>query len=190
MLHHYFSFQHPMVKANQPLAPLLLRLYLAPIFWMAGMSKFNSFEDTVAWFGNPDWGLGLPFPWLMAFLATATELAGAVLLAAGLFTRLISVPLAITMLVAVFSVHWPNGWQAIADPQAPFADKLDAARSLLKEHGDYEWLTSSGKFVILNNGIEFATTYLIMLLALIALGAGHYVSMDYWLHKKFCKNKT
>ena len=40
------------------LAPLLLRLYLAPIFWMAGMGKFNSFEDTAAWFGNSEWGLG------------------------------------------------------------------------------------------------------------------------------------
>ena len=195
MLNHYFSLQRPLVNINQILAPLLLRFYLAPIFWMAGMSKFNSFEDTVAWFGNPDWGLGLPFPWLMAFLATATELVGAVLLALGLFTRMISVPLAITMLVAIFSVHWPNGWQAIADPQAPFAneqvlssaDKLSAARALLKEYGDYEWLTSSGKFVILNNGIEFATTYLIMLLALIATGAGHYLSMDYWFYKKFCK---
>lgn len=195
MLNHYFNLQRLLVNINQILAPLLLRLYLVPIFWMAGMSKFNSFADTVAWFGNPEWGLGLPFPWIMAFLATATELVGAALLALGLFTRLVSVPLAITMLVAIFSVHWPNGWQAIADPLAPFAneqvlssaDKLSAARGLLKEHGDYEWLTSSGKFVILNNGIEFATTYLIMLLALIAMGAGHYLSMDYWLYKKFCK---
>ena len=39
------------------LAPLLLRLYLLPVFWMAGANKWNSFEDTAAWFGNPDWGL-------------------------------------------------------------------------------------------------------------------------------------
>lgn len=109
MLHHYVNLQRPLVNINQTLAPLLLRFYLVPIFWMAGISKFNSFEDTVAWFGNPEWGLGLPFPWVMAFLATATELAGAVLLALGLFTRLVSIPLAITMLVAIFSVHWPNG---------------------------------------------------------------------------------
>lgn len=196
MLNHYFTLQRPLVAINQSLAPLLLRMYLVPIFWMAGMSKLNSFDDTVAWFGNADWGLGLPFPLLMAFLATATELAGAVLLALGLFTRMISIPLAITMLVAIFSVHLNNGWQAIADPHAPFAneqvldsaDKLNRARELLQEHGNYEWLTSSGKFVILNNGIEFATTYLLMLLALIAMGAGHYFSADYWLHKKFHKN--
>ena len=58
MLHHYVNLQRPLVNINQILAPLLLRFYLVPIFWMAGISKFNSFEDTVAWFGNPEWGLG------------------------------------------------------------------------------------------------------------------------------------
>ncbi|MGH8518710.1 MAG: DoxX family protein, partial [Panacagrimonas sp.] len=67
------------------LAPLLLRLYLAPIFWMAGWNKAMSFEDTVGWFGAD--GLGLPLPGLMAALATGTELIGAVLLLTGLATR-------------------------------------------------------------------------------------------------------
>ncbi|HEX5635541.1 MAG TPA: DoxX family protein, partial [Gammaproteobacteria bacterium] len=31
------------------------------------------------------------------------------------------------------------------------------------------------------NGIEFAATYLIMLLVLFFYGAGRYVSADYWL---------
>ncbi|MDO3386980.1 DoxX family protein [Gilvimarinus sp. SDUM040013] len=171
------------------LAGLALRLYLAPIFWMAGTSKLAHFNDTVAWFGNPDWGLGLPLPWLMAFLATATELVGAVLLALGLFTRLIAVPLIVTMVVAIVTVHWDYGWQAIADVNAPFATdrvteaaaKLERANSILREHGHYEWLTSSGKFVVLNNGIEFAATYLIMLLALLAWGPGRYFSLDYYL---------
>jgi uncharacterized membrane protein YphA (DoxX/SURF4 family) len=175
------------------IATLALRLFLVPVFWMAGISKYNSFENTVEWFGNTEWGLGLPLPWLMAFLATATELLGALLLTLGLFTRAITLPLIITMLVAIFSVHWDNGWQAIADPQAPFAneavvasaEKLERARTILRTHGNYEWLTSSGKFVILNNGIEFATSYLTMLLALLFLGGGRYVSMDYWLWRKY-----
>lgn len=174
-----------------PLASLALRLYLVPVFWMAGWQKFQHFPDTVAWFGNPDWGLGLPLPGLMATLATATELLGAVLLGAGLLTRWISIPLIITMLVAIFAVHLENGWQAIADPHAPFAnaqvlasaEKLSAARDLLQSHGDYDWLTSSGKFVILNNGIEFAVTYLVMLLALMGLGSGKWTSLDYFLKK-------
>lgn len=188
-------------KAVTPLASLALRLYLVPIFWMAGTHKLANFQDTVEWFGNTDWGLGLPFPWLMAFLATTTEIAGAVLLALGLLTRWISIPLIFTMLVAIFSVHIDNGWQAIADPSAPFAndkvlesaDKLQTARELLQEHGHYEWLTSSGKFVVLNNGIEFAVTYLIMLMGLIALGSGKWVSLDFWaicLRKRFSREQV
>lgn len=187
----YQNFSNTLTTSSASMASIALRLYLAPIFWMAGMSKLNAFDSTVEWFGNSEWGLGLPFPWLMALLATATELVGAVLLILGLFTRMISIPLIITMLVAIFAVHWPNGWQAIADASAPFAneqvmaatDKLARARDILQTHGNYEWLTASGKFVILNNGIEFATTYLIMLLALIGLGSGKYHSLDFWLQK-------
>lgn len=171
------------------LPSLALRLYLAPVFWSAGMNKLAAFPDTVAWFGAD--GLGLPFPTLMATLATSTELTGAVLLTLGLFTRWISIPLIVTMLVAIFAVHLPNGWQAIADPTAPFAnmrvhdagDKIQAAREILQQYGNYDWLTSSGGFAIINNGVEFAVTYLVMLLALIKMGGGRYVSLDYWLVK-------
>lgn len=54
------------------LGPLALRVYLAPIFWMAGTGKLADMESTAAWFGNPDWGLGLPFPTVMSWLLTAT----------------------------------------------------------------------------------------------------------------------
>jgi putative oxidoreductase len=174
------------------LAPLLLRFYLAPVFYMAGLNKFNSFESTVAWFGNPDWGLGLPMPWLMAALATATELGGAFLLAFGFATRWISIPLIFTMFVAIVTVHWQNGWLAIAggglfgtERTAGALDRLDRAKSILTEHGNYEWLTEQGSYVVLNNGIEFAATYLVMLLALLFLGGGRYVSVDYWIKRSF-----
>ena len=175
------------------LAPLMLRLYLAPVFWAAGTNKLVSFSDTVAWFGNPDWGLGLPMPTLMAALATGTEVLGAILLVLGLGVRWVSIPLMITMLVAVFTVHLENGWQAIADPLSPFPhadidmalERLNAARSILQEHGNYEWLTGSGNFVISNNGIEWGATYFIMLLALFFMGGGRYMSADYWIRKRF-----
>ena len=176
------------------LAPLLLRLYLAPIFWMAGTSKYNSFSDTAAWFGNTEWGLGLPFPELMAFLATSTEIAGAIMLLFGFGVRWVSIPLMFTMIIAIFSVHWVNGWQAIADNKfcmfncadaQAAGEKLSAAKEILKTHGNYEWLTEQGSFVVLNNGIEFGATYFIMLLALFFIGGGKYVSIDYWLNKKF-----
>lgn len=177
------------------LAPLALRLYLVPIMWMAGMHKVNSFENTVAWFGSADWGLGLPFPTLLAGLATSTEVLGAIFLLFGFAVRWISIPLLITMLVAAITVHLPNGWLAVAEGTGVFAnertiaaaERLNAAKSILQEHGNYQWLTEQGNFVILNNGIEFSITYAIMLLALIFIGGGRYISLDYWLKQKFIK---
>jgi len=174
------------------IAPLLLRLYLAPIFWMAGTKKFASFEDTVAWFGNPDWGLGLPFPTLMAFLAASTETVGAVLLVFGFGVRLISIPLIVTMIIAMVTVHWQHGWLAIAEGSGSLfanertiaaVERLDRAKDILREHGNYQWLTENGSLVILNNGIEFAATYIVMLVALFFIGAGRYLSVDDWVRR-------
>jgi len=175
------------------LAPLALRLYLAPVFWMAGTSKLADMVSTIEWFGNPDWGLGLPYPELMAWLATTTEIVGALLLVVGLAVRWISVPLMVTMIVAIVTVHWQNGWQAIADAKfclfncmdaQEAIDRLAVARDILREHGNYDWLTGQGSFAVLNNGIEFAATYLIMLLVLFYFGAGRLVSLDYWVARR------
>lgn len=181
-------------RAVDFLAPLALRLYLAPVFWMAGLSKYNSFDDTAAWFGNTEWGLGLPAPYLLAFLATSSEIAGGIMLLFGFGVRWISIPLMFTMIVAIVSVHWVHGWQSIADAKfclfncsdaIAAAERLAVIKDLLKEHGNYEWLTEQGSVVILNNGIEFAVTYFIMLLALFFIGSGKYVSVDYWIARKF-----
>lgn len=188
--------------------PLLaLRLYLAPIMIISGWNKYQSFDSMVNWFGNPDWGLGLPFPALMVSLTIAAELIGGWLLVIGFATRLVTIPLMLTMIVAALTVHWHNGWFAIApsDPSTSaatvlnwlhipgsqaslenstaVAQKLSMARNILQEHGNYSWLTDTGPYVILNNGIEFATTYLIMLVVLFIYGAGRYLSVDYWLNR-------
>ncbi len=179
------------------LAPLLLRMYLVPVFWMAGTKKIEGFEEIVEWFGNSEWGLGLPFPFLMAFLATATEFFGAIALFFGLAVRWFSLPLMFTMVVAAGTVHWDNGWQAITDPSAPFANervieasnKLGIVKEVLQEHTNYDYITSSGSVVMLNNGIEFSVTYFIMLIALLFLGAGRYLSVDYWLERALYKEQ-
>ncbi|MDR9497886.1 MAG: DoxX family protein [Hydrogenovibrio sp.] len=179
------------------LATLPLRIYLAAVFWVAGTNKIAGFEGTVQWFGNPDWGLGMPFPELMASLAIAAEVGGAVLLLLGLATRWATLPLIVTMIVAAVSVHWKNGWQAIHDPMSPWPsanlegamERLDAAKNLLQEHGHYDWLTETGSFVISNNGVEWAVTYLLMLLALLFLGGGRYLSLDYWIQRRMMKQR-
>lgn len=166
------------------LAPLALRLYLVPVFWMAANNKWNPFDAASSLNGTIQWfegSLGLPYPEVMAYMAWGAEYFGAIFLLLGLAVRWISIPLMITMIVAAVTVHWGNGWLAIAEPSA----QLDIARSILREHGNYEWLTQNGSFVILNNGIEFAATYFIMLLSLFFVGAGNYISADYWIAKKF-----
>lgn len=182
------------------LGPLALRLYLVPVFWVSGMNKNDGFDNVVEWFGNADWGLGLPFPRLMALLATASEVGGAILLLLGLATRWITVPLMITMIVAMTTVHLDHGWQAVHDAQSPFASKhtfsieagdvaeagerLTAAKEILRENGNYEWLTEKGNFIISNSGAEWAATYLVMLLALFFTGAGRF-SLDHLLERRF-----
>jgi uncharacterized membrane protein YphA (DoxX/SURF4 family) len=173
--------------------PLLLRLYLAPVMMQAGWMKLTNFESTAAWFGNPDWGLGMPFPYLMTALAAGAEFFGGIALVAGLATRLVAIPLAITMLVAMLTVHWDHGWLAISDSSSWLANErvMEAAPrkakaiELLKEHGNYSWISGRGSVTILNNGIEFAATYFIMLLSLIFTGGGRYFSIDYWIDRWF-----
>lgn len=63
--------------------------------------------------------------------------------------------------------------------------RLAKAKTILREHGNYRYLNGSGSIVKLNNGIEFAATYFVMLLALLIIGGGRYLSTDYWLARKF-----
>ena len=192
------------LKCFDGIPALALRLFVAPIMIVAGLNKFEHFDSTVSWFGDV---LGMPFPELMAFLAATTELGGGLLLLVGLAVRWISIPLMFTMLIAAATVHWEYGWFAIAPTSAassparvaaalhiPAAVKSQAgtrqtralvseARQVLQQHGDYERLTSKGPFVILNNGIEFAATYFLMLLVLLFSGGGRFVSIDYWLDR-------
>jgi putative oxidoreductase len=177
------------------LGPLALRLYLVPVFWVAGTTKLADIDSIAEWFGNSEWGLGLPFPELMAWLATLTETGGAIMLLIGFAVRWISIPLMVTMVVAAVSVHWQNGWLAIAEGSGPFVtertrgaiERLDRAKEILQTHGNYDWLTQNGNFVVLNNGIEFAATYFIMLLVLFFVGAGRFFSMDYWIRRAFMR---
>ena len=203
------------------LPSLLIRFILAPVMIIAGFNKlalsgdvthfyqyFLASYDIVAWFGNSDWGLGLPMPSLLAFLAAWTEFLGGIFILLGLFTRLTAIPLMITMLVAATTVHASNGWFAVTPTDASTSparvlnwlaipgseaslvnsneasERLAKMRELLETHGYTEYLYAKGKPVILNSGIEFSAIYFVMLLSLFFAGGGRYVSLDYWLTRK------
>jgi putative oxidoreductase len=57
--------------------------------------------------------LGVPAPHLMAWLTILTELLGGFAVLLGAFVTLVSVPMAVVLLVAMFSVHWRYGFSSI-----------------------------------------------------------------------------
>lgn len=87
---------------------LLFRLILAYGFYMPAMMKWGNINSIADWFGS----MGIPMPTLNAYLAATTEMAGVILLPLGLATRIISIPLMFTMVVAIVTVHMGNGYEA------------------------------------------------------------------------------
>ena len=171
------------------LGPLALRIYLAPIFILAGSNKLANAENVAFWFES----LGLPAPQLMVYLAGLTELIGGICLVAGFAVRWFAIPLMVTMAVAATTAHWENGWHVLPESEltVPWewrtdmiegaAVRKEKAVELLEVHGNIDWLTEDGNITILKNGIEFAATYFIMLLVLFFTGAGRFFSLDYWI---------
>ena len=225
-LPYYYQNFLTQLKKFDGIPALLLRLYLAPVFIMAGFSKTQLLNEEVtgfsaimanpniiAWFGDSDWGLGLPFPALLANLVIWIEFFGGWLLLFGALTRLISIPLLFTMIVAATSVHADNGWfaitptnssispanvalwlgidsaQASLDNSDQTAIRLEKMRSLLEENGNTDWLYEKGNIVVLNNGIEFSATYFIMLLTLFFIGGGRYTSIDHLVAQRLLIEK-
>jgi len=189
------SFQNLLDKTRglDFLAPLALRIYLAPIFIMAGSNKLAHAEYLGPYFES----LGIPAPQLMVYVAALTELLGGIALLAGFAVRWMAIPLMFTMVVAATTAHWENGWHALPETEltVPWewrtdlieegAIRKEKAREILGEHSNYEWITEAGSITILKNGIEFAATYFIMLLTLFFTGAGKYFSIDYWVARKW-----
>ena len=88
------------------LALFCLRLYLFHIFWYEGtgyIENINEFSDLLK-------DLGFLIPEILAWLVIIIETGGAILLLGGLLVRWVSIPLLITILVAIFTVHIDNGW--------------------------------------------------------------------------------
>jgi putative oxidoreductase len=57
--------------------------------------------------------LGMPAPHLLAWATVMVELLGGLAVLLGLFIPLASIPMAIVLVVAIFTVHLPNGFSSI-----------------------------------------------------------------------------
>ena len=87
----------------QPVVLLTARLYVAQVFFSAGLTKINDWETTLFLF---ELEYAVPFlsPAAAAFLGTFGELLFPVLLAFGLFGRLGALGLSVVNAVAVISL--------------------------------------------------------------------------------------
>jgi putative oxidoreductase len=93
--------------ARTDVALLLLRLILAAVFGAYGYAKWASDMNRVA---GLMMSVNLPFPDLAARVAATLEVGGAILLLAGLWTRIVGALLAIEMAVAIVKVVSRQGF--------------------------------------------------------------------------------
>lgn len=108
MLSRIYPLTKHILSHGQSLSLLLARLAVAYGFYDPAMQKWSDIDSVATWFGS----MGIPFPTLNAYMAASTEIVGVVLLTLGLFTRLISLPLMVIMVVAITTVHLSHGFSA------------------------------------------------------------------------------
>lgn len=142
-------------------ALLPIRLLLGYEFGKAGLMKFHG-EN---WFAGVQDNFLFPFNHVPVeiswFLATWTEILGAVGLVLGLFTRFWAFGLTIVTIVAISAVHWPDDWSSLAE--------------LWKGYS------------ITNNGYgnyRIPLLFIVMLIPLVFSGAGK-LSVDRWLSSRY-----
>ena len=88
---------------------MLARFTVAYGFSLPALMKIQNLEGTILWFES----IGIPFATFVAYLVSAVEVLGILLLILGLFTRYISILLSGIMLGAMFFVHWEHGYSVV-----------------------------------------------------------------------------
>ena len=134
-------------------APLPLRLIVACGFIAHGYAKLSRGPETFAVVLHT---LGIPMPLLLAWLTTLVELIGGFAVLIGAFMPIVSLPMAVVLLTALFTIHLPYGFFSVK----------------------FVEVTASGtKFGPV--GYEIILLYLASLAALVLGGAGP-LSIDQW----------
>ena len=137
--------------------PLALRLIVGYGFIVHGYAKLARGPETFAVVLHT---LGAPLPLLLAWLTVFVELLGGIAVLIGAFVPIVSVPMAVVLLTALFTIHLPYGF---------FSVKLVE----VTDHG-----TRFGPV-----GYEIILLYLASLAAL-ALGGAGPMSIDQWRLKR------
>ena len=94
---------------------LALRLCFGRLFIVAGWGKLQDVEFQTNSFA----GYGIPLPEFNVYLASTTEIVCGALLLIGFASRIVTIPLIVTMLVAYMTAH-PDEWAAFWDKTLVF----------------------------------------------------------------------
>ena len=137
--------------------PVPLRLVVGLGFIEHGLAKLSRGPDAFAAILQ---ALAVPAPHLMAWVTIMTELLGGLAILLGSFVSLVSLPMAAVLLVAIFTVHLPYGFNSI---------KLIAVTPSGAQFGPV--------------GYECDLLYLACLLALVLGGPGP-LAIDNYIKKK------
>lgn len=110
-----------MLNFFQSIFILILRLYWGWQFFQAGLGKLSHIQKPIQFFTD----LGIPLPTFNAYLVGSIEMIGGLLLLVGFFARLVSIPLIVVLLTALFTAHAEATFNLFRDPdtffeQAPF----------------------------------------------------------------------
>jgi putative oxidoreductase len=144
-------------------APIPLRLIAGYGFAEHGFAKLLRGSEN---FTGLLHALGLPMPALFAWITILTEIVGGILMLLGALVPLISIPMAIVLVVAIVTVHWPYGFSSI---------KLQAITPQGAHFGE--------------PGYETDLLYLACIIALVLGGAGPY-AVDNWLTRRIATARS
>jgi len=99
-------------------ALLVIRLIWGCLFLQAGVGKWMDMGQTIENFTN----FGIMYPMFNAYLVATVETLGGICLILGFLTRVAALPLLITMIVAVITVHYEPAMQFLFKPDQFLAE--------------------------------------------------------------------
>jgi len=117
MLQQCYRMLNAAASALQSPFLLLVRLYWGWQFMQTGWGKLHNIPKIVNFFTS----LGIPMPGVTAHFIAGLEFTGGILLILGLASRLIALPLTISMLVAYITADREALFSVIADPDKFYA---------------------------------------------------------------------
>ncbi|WP_286234566.1 DoxX family protein [Thalassotalea sediminis] len=105
------ALMNKIIESKAGYSTLALRIPIGIIFIAHGAQKLFGWFGGYGLEGTGGWmeSIGLTPGYLMALLAGSGEFFGGLFILLGLLTRPAAVVLSITMVVAIFSVHFTNG---------------------------------------------------------------------------------